>query len=297
MKIQTLSLLTSNTSCNAGCPFCVAKMTPFNNVGKTQVVDMKNFDTACKFAKSSGVSTVIITSKGEPTLNPEEITHYLDKLVKYDFPFIELQTNGIELYSGKINQEILETWKYQGLTTISISCVHYNRDKNQEIYGKKYYHLSPVVTKLQKLGFSIRLSCVMLDGYIDGVVPIFDFVQWAKTLQEQVQLTFRPVVVAQITSDVLTTAGKQAKIQNWTENHEVSKKSLQDINATFKVSASITPLLNLVHGATVYDYQGQNVCLTNCLTRSKNEDEVRQLIYFPDGRLRYDWEYEGAILL
>ena len=294
MKIQTLSLLTSNTSCNAGCPFCVAKMTPFNNVGETQVVDMKNFDTACKFAKNSGVSTVIITSKGEPTLNPEEITHYLDKLAKYDFPFIELQTNGIELYSGKIDQEILETWKYQGLTTISISCVHYNRDKNQEIYGKKYYHLSPVVTKLQKLGFSIRLSCVMLDGYIDGVISIFDFVQWAKTLQEQVQVTFRPVATSlpQIDETV-----KQKSVREWTENHKLRNYNLQDINDAFKTSASITPLLNLVHGATIYDYQGQNVCLTNCLTRSKNEDEVRQLIYFPDGRLIYDWEYEGAILL
>ena len=56
-------------------------------------------------------------------------------------------------------------------------------------------------------------------------------------------------------------------------------------------------LLNLVHGAKVYDVNGQNVCLTNALTINTNQDEIRQLIYFPDGHLRYDWQYEGAIIL
>ena len=28
-----------------------------------------------------------------------------------------------------------------------------------------------------------------------------------------------------------------------------------------------------------------------------NPDEVRQLIFFPDGHLRYSWVYDGAIIL
>ena len=56
-------------------------------------------------------------------------------------------------------------------------------------------------------------------------------------------------------------------------------------------------LMKLSHGATVYDVYGQNVCLTNSLTIDKDSDSIRQLIFFPDGHLRYDWQYKGAILL
>jgi hypothetical protein len=49
----------------------------------------------------------------------------------------------------------------------------------------------------------------------------------------------------------------------------------------------------------VFDYKGQNVCLSNCLTHEPYTDKsvMRNLIFFPDGHLRYDWEYQGAILL
>jgi hypothetical protein len=47
----------------------------------------------------------------------------------------------------------------------------------------------------------------------------------------------------------------------------------------------------------VYDIEGQNVCMTNSLTRDTNIENIRQIIYFPDGHIRYDWEYTGAVLL
>jgi hypothetical protein len=55
--------------------------------------------------------------------------------------------------------------------------------------------------------------------------------------------------------------------------------------------------MHLPHGATIYDVKGQNVCMTNSLTLSTNPDEIRQLIYFPDGRLMYDWVHMGARVL
>jgi len=47
----------------------------------------------------------------------------------------------------------------------------------------------------------------------------------------------------------------------------------------------------------VYDLNGQNVCLTNCLTGSSDPDNTRQIIYFPDGRIMYDWRFPGARIL
>ncbi len=55
--------------------------------------------------------------------------------------------------------------------------------------------------------------------------------------------------------------------------------------------------MTLMHGAVGYDVGGQNVCLTDCLTLDASNEDIRQLIFFPDGRLGYDWQYEGAVLL
>jgi hypothetical protein len=53
----------------------------------------------------------------------------------------------------------------------------------------------------------------------------------------------------------------------------------------------------LPHGAVVFDYRGQNVCLTNCLTIQPEAEQIRQLIFFPSGTIAYDWQHKGATLL
>jgi hypothetical protein len=46
----------------------------------------------------------------------------------------------------------------------------------------------------------------------------------------------------------------------------------------------------------VYDVDGQNVCLSNCLSNDPQTGDLRNLIFFPDGHVRWDWQYQGAIL-
>jgi hypothetical protein len=42
---------------------------------------------------------------------------------------------------------------------------------------------------------------------------------------------------------------------------------------------------------------GGDECIGNCLTGSTDPDNTRQIIYFPDGRIMYDWRYPGARIL
>ena len=88
---------------------------------------------------------------------------------------------------------------------------------------------------------------------------------------------------------------KSLDIYDWATEHALKSNQLQDISNY--LSEKGTRLLELPHGAVVYDVDGQNVCLNNCLTRTTDSENIRQLIFFPDGHLRYDWEYQGAILL
>jgi len=98
VDVTTLSVLIGSRACNAKCPFCVSQMTPDCGIGiKEPVINWRNFDLSCRYAQKNDISTVMLTGKGEPTLFPNQITTVLSVLRGYDFPFKELQTNGIKL--------------------------------------------------------------------------------------------------------------------------------------------------------------------------------------------------------
>src|ERR1700733_442661 len=158
--IQTFSIVAGSLACNARCPFCVAPMTPANGLGtKEPTVNWRNFRKAARYAANGRCQTAMITSKGEPTIFPEQITKFLQELVPYDFPVIEMQTNGLLIAEGKkVTDQHLKDWYDLGLTTVAISVVHYEAAKNKEVYTPhrpSYIDLPALIQKLHSFGFSV----------------------------------------------------------------------------------------------------------------------------------------------
>lgn len=291
MKIRTFSIVAGSMACNARCRFCIAGQTPANGIGtKEPEVNWRNFRKACQLAKDGGCVTAMITSKGEPTIFPDQITKFLQELAPFNFPMLELQTNGTLIADGKVTDEHLQTWYDLGLTTIAISVVHYDPAKNKEQYTPKkdYIDLPALIAKLQKVGkfgFSVRLAPVLLKGYIDSPEELAKMVDFARKHKVE-QLTARPVVK--------TDESESTAIRDWTAEHCLSAEQFDAIKAYVENNGAL--IQTLAHGALVYDIKGQNVCLTNCLTVNTDDEELRQIIFFPDGHVRYAWQYSGAIL-
>ena len=297
MEIGTMSIVVGGSKCNAHCPFCISKMTPDCGVKDIKLPDWQksraycNMKTACRLAEMKGVTTVLITGKGEPTLYPLEITRTLEDLDPYNFPFIELQTNGLKIaewLGDEDGEDRLSGWRSLGLTTIILSIVHYSDERNAEIYKNPYMNLEVVIDRLHKLGFSVRLSCIMMKTYIDSVKEVQTLALFAKRLRVE-QLTIRPVTLASGSATMTTDWGK------WTAAYQLSDGEIYSIYQWLRAAGH--KLMSLPHGAEVYDVAGQNVCISNCLTIEPDTDNLRQIIVFPDGHIRYDWNYEGAILL
>ena len=81
MKIQTFSIVAGSEACNARCPFCISKMTVAHGIDlKEPEVNWRNLRKACLLAQACGVTTAMITGKGEPTLFPNQITRYLHEM-------------------------------------------------------------------------------------------------------------------------------------------------------------------------------------------------------------------------
>ncbi len=290
MKIQTFTIVAGTAACNAKCPYCISKMTPKQGVNfKQPKVNWGNFEKACRLSQVNGVSTVLITGKGEPTLYPEQLTEFLKHMKKFNFPLIELQTNA--LVFGKQFQKYkpyLKKWKELGLNTMAISIVNYSKDKNKKVYtpNSEYIDLEEVIKNLHDIGYSIRLCCMMFKGSIDSVKEVKKLAQFAKKNNVE-QLTIRSIKASE--------NSENKKIREWTKKHALPKSKIKEIGNFLQKNAR--KLMTLGHGAIVYDLNGQNIANSDCLTIKADTDELRQLIFFPDGHLRYDWQYPGAILM
>ena len=284
MKYKILSIVTGTEACFAKCPFCVSGCKPTEENLKEPKVDWNNFETAVRLALNSGVGTAMLTSRGEPLLFPEMITRYL-KAINKRIPIIELQTNGA-MIEHKTIVPYLRLWKELGLNIISISTHDYREEKNQEIYGK--YSLESTVNMLHKLGFSVRLTCIAHKQGINSIEEIKSYLDYTRSLGV-FQTSIRP----------LNYEDRRESAKIWCEENQIDRGMFQRFFDTYP---HIKELLKLNKLGTVYSYKGQNVFYSNPLnslsaTADKNAEEGRQLIFFPDGRLMYEWEEDAARIL
>lgn len=294
MKIQTFSIVVGTKACNAACPFCVSRMTGFEPViGKSRSINDLHFEKACRLAQIGGTTTVLLTGKGEPTLYPDEITRYMSALEKWGFPLIELQTNAIGIgkltkrtAKVKLSNSTLARWRDLGLNTIAISAVSDRWDENASIYGEDYGELPYIAKYLHSKGFTIRLCIMMLKGMIDRQSRVDEVIAFCREHGIE-QLTIRPVR--------MPTNTKDANASTFVLEHGITE--YQEIVVARHIEERGSRLLSLMHGAQVFDVDGQNVCLSDCLTNEPTNSDIRTLIFYSDGRLCYDWQHDGAVIL
>jgi MoaA/NifB/PqqE/SkfB family radical SAM enzyme len=272
-------------------------MTPGGD-GKPTQVNQRNLLKAIQIAERCGITNVLITGKGEPTLVPGHIDDYMLAL-RNKFPFIELQTNGGFLFRDTMPgrrqvDEMLCQWYDSGMTTIMISNVGHDPDLNQRIYWpdnhEKESPFDPTIAikRAHDHGFVVRYTTIGVKGGVDSVAAFEQLVDFC--LENGVeQLTWRP---ATATWDETS---QDLSVNRWIEHNGVPNSAAVDIK--HHVQDNATQLYSLAHGAAVFDYRGQNVCLSNCLTIDPETDVIRQLIFFPDGKLFTDWQFEGSRLL
>lgn len=297
MEFQTMSLVAGNHICNARCPFCVSRMTHEHDIkGKAADINLRNLRKAIQLAKEGGVTSVLITGKGEPTLYPEHITEYLMELDNAGgFPFIELQTNAWLFeqtrFKDVIVEELLKKWHRLGLTTIMISNVGYDMELNHKTYfpkQKKYLDIQKVVDLCHKIGFIVRYTTVGIKGGIDSAADFDKLVEFCQMVGIE-QLTWRPV------AKTIDAESEDMSVNEWVSDNGLGINISEAIYQY--VEENGTKLYDLVHGAAVFDYKGQNVCISSCLTHDPDEKTIRQLIFHPDGKLFTDWQYAGSRLL
>lgn len=292
MKFQTLSVVAGTKHCDASCKFCVSGMTGLDLAGvKPQEINSRNLHKTLQIANMSKVATCIITGKGEPTLFPDQVTQYL-VYFKHMFPFVELQTNGVRIARDKVSMAILNDWYALGLTTILISNVGYDAELNRQTYtpqSDEYINHEELIKKLHDIGFMVRMTCVGIKGGIDSAEEFKKYMDYCDFIGAD-QVTWRPVNKPDSRDN-----SESTEIYDWTVSNSVTEIEAREVRDW--VSRHGVLIRKLSHGGAVYDVNGKNVCMTDCLTHDPNEEELRQLIFFASGELYTDWQYRGSRLL
>lgn len=291
--------------CSGHCPFCVSRMTNVMGVHDCMfdqhLVDwdkvMPQFKAACRYAKTVGVTNILLTGRGEPTLYKDEITRYLTELKPYEFPFVEVQTNGIAIFNGwnsspedcqgvgHVSESEMAMWMELGLTHIAVSIAHWDPDRNNEIYGaKRKVDLEDLFGNLCRDGFSVRACCLLMKDYVDSIDDFENVVSLCNSWGAS-QLR-------------ISSLGKPEKpeskaVEAWIDAHRPENAD----KIVDRVLEQGHYLRTLPHGAPVFDYNGLSVCVADCLPRSNSVGNGMQPIFWPSGRLTYSWEWKGAVLL
>ncbi|MBY0551947.1 MAG: radical SAM protein [Candidatus Obscuribacterales bacterium] len=296
MKFNTFCIVAGNQVCTARCKWCVSSMTPSMGVGfgKAGDVDPETFRKACRMAMQSRLDTVRITGKGEPTIFPDQITQYLTHLQPYmrdvnGFTFVELQTHGRHLADeDRVTRQQMQNWAELGMTHICISMVSTDPARNAQHYFPhkgNYYDVAALIAKLHKMRYNVRLTCIMQKGDVDCADKLKEFLKWAKEIRAD-QVTVLPVNKP---GDSRNADAYQAALDSL-----LTPEQLSGIIDFCKKDGKL--VRTLPWGGTVYDMNGQNLCLNYCLTHTPNTDDSRQLIFLPPGTIAYDWEYAAAVL-
>lgn len=327
MRIQTFSVVLGSRSCDGDCPFCVSHITGFDHLVKGENINFRNFDKAVSLAQAGGCTTLLFTGKGEPTLYPHELTAYLRHLVELGnpLPLLELQTNALQMgdlaskseRKTRLIAEDLKRWYDLGLNTICISVVSLEQYENAEVYRGDYPALETTVKYLHDFGYSIRLCVMMENGKVDSPDRVFEVADWCK-LHGVAQCTVRPIrrtkpkrtdvyEVSRYDPDVVENARRAElpivvvepdQYSRYVDEHGLSEA--QEVAIREAIAHKSQLLTTLMHGnnqARVYDVNGQNLCISDCLTIEPETDDIRTLIFYSDGKIMYDWQFNGARLL
>lgn len=273
MKANNLTISIYTPKCKNGCPFCISKMT--GDVPYNKELFWRNLNKVKTITLFGGISSVLITSKGEPMDNPDdtfEIIGYFDNL---HFP-IELQTNG--KYLAK-NQRVLSSLYKRGLNVLAVSIAKPSDFEENE----------KMLVEAHKVGLVTRLTIVLNDEWKS--IPFYKILLYC--LNHNVsQLTFRIPTIP----DHPVHTNESARVQQWclAQGPRYYKKLIDEMNG---MCNGKTLVRKLPFGAAVHDIKGIAVTVMDyCIQEASNGDDLRSLVYQTDGHLYTTWDKKGSIL-
>lgn len=289
-KIYSVSALVGGATCNANCSFCAGKYlreeASYATADKIKTLAFeRNLESAIKLCAKYGGWSLSLTSSGEPTCSPSDVTKALqiyDKCANQGayLPNVNLFSNGIDLGNDQFCDKWLPIWKKYGLTNVCVSIHSHIEATQAEVYNvKEYPKFNTIFENIKKYGIGVRCTLLLNKNHVGNVLDYKSAVDYLIYLGVK-NITSWPVGNPDGSRNEFTPSWyNMLLIKHWLYKNT-----------------------KLCHGHSwgggVYDYKGSILRLTDYVTKhDPNKDFVRQLVVFQDGLVTYSWIRPGALCM
>lgn len=220
-------------------------------------------------AKCAGVSSVMITSKGEPLLNMDLVSYTLAHF--REFP-TEIQTNGTML-----DELMISRFADMLLNTIAIS-----------VSAGNLFDFEEAFTLMKQFKINARVTVVVTDH---SFLDLGSLIGACHNLGVK-QLTLRMATAPMRVIDTDKSHDTLDWIKNNTKNPH---KEFFDCLRKYQNEQHV--IRKLPWGAVVHDVEGIAVTTIDyCIQDNNNWYDIRSLIYHQDGHLYTSWDKPSSII-
>jgi molybdenum cofactor biosynthesis enzyme MoaA len=179
--------------CNARCPFCVEELRPASRGGDLALQRRVEPDDGIWFDRLERVLAVVqrelrpsvSVTGGEPSKDPR-LPRVLRTLDARSARKRTVTSNGSGLLDVREGQRVVDWIAATGVAHLNVSRAHPDQEVNARLMGyadgPTHGAMGAIVSAARAGGTRVRLSCVLLDGAIDGVDGVARYLDFARSL-------------------------------------------------------------------------------------------------------------------
>jgi hypothetical protein len=284
MKAENLTICVPNNGCDKDCPFCVSKMTGY--VAFNENLFRQNINRVKTVARASGVTSVLLTGKGEPMLNARWVGVLAKEFEEWP---VELQTNGLNIIKCLKDGDVGMSRFLSGgdLNTIAISA------------DSMGYALKALTTlNPYRKSLNLRITFNIINEKTLGIPineSIFNIAMDKLYEAGASQVTFRKLSVPRQVRPCSPEGAKAAAYIAVDVSKMYESQLVEMIEESLSNEGELIRILR--NGFKVYEYRGLAILYSDyCIQDMDHEDDIRSLIYMEDGHLYTNWNSPASML-
>lgn len=239
-------------------------------VKENEKLFLSNLRRVRKLAERTGITHVLVTSKGEPMDNLEMIEKVYDEFAG-DFPM------EIQIHITRFNNFLFSTISDHDIVSLSVD--HPEQLDDYWVHNDDYWGLT-------------RMA-VILNKEFDGLKLGWFLEQCRKAKFDQ--LTIRQPTIPKRVVDT----PRSIKTQEWIRDNSwpllYEENIVKELHRMIDEGKAVK-IRDLLFGASVYDIDGIGFTHMEYCVESQNGEVMRSLIYQADGHLYTTWDHKGSII-
>ncbi|WP_437743761.1 radical SAM protein [Sorangium sp. So ce1504] len=295
----------SRQPCNAKCHFCVEELRPASrgrslSVQKTvEEDDGRYFDAmAASLEALRPLDPTVSVTGGEPSHDPR-LPRILALGQAHRGRKRTLTTNGSGLLQQREGKRVIDWIVDTGIQHLNISRAHPDHDRNARLMvmkdGLRADELRGVVAAATAGGTRVRLSCVLLDGQINAVEPIVDYLRFARSLGVD-NVIFRQLMKTDPAAVV------ENHVVKYSDRARVRLEPLLDALSADARFSFERQIVGYYYYVEVFRFEDMDVVFEEAdlaqleETKRSGPGIVHELIFHPNARLASTWQPWGGVL-